>query len=373
MEFSFSDEQQVFRDMVRRFLEETSPTKEVRRLMDTEIGYDPAVWQRLSNELGLPGLHIPERFGGQGFGAVELGIVAEEMGRALLCAPFFSSAVLGTFAALNAASEAQREELLPDLAAGKKRITLAVAERSGSWQAADITTAARSAPSGSVLNGEKWFVIDGASADQLIVAAVDEHGIGLYLVDAAADGLNRIPLDTLDPTRKQARVVFSNVSAQRLGGASDATAALDRTVDQATIVLASEMVGGADHLVRSAVDYAQMRMQFGRVVGSFQAIKHKCADLVLEVELAKSAAYYAAEALAEDDPDVPALASLAKAAASAACLRAATDCIQIHGGIGFTWENDTHLYFKRAKASEMMLGDPVYHRERMLKNVGGLA
>jgi len=373
MEFSFSDEQQAFRDMLRRFLEQTSPTKEVRRLMETQTGYDPAVWLRLSNELGLPGLHIPERFGGQGFGAVELGIVAEEMGRVLLCAPFLSSAVLGTFALLNCATETQCEELLPDLAAGRKRITLAVAERSGSWQAVDVTTSVRRVDGGVKLSGEKWFVLDGASADQLIVAARDDGAVGLYLVDGDAAGLNRILLDTLDPTRKQARLTFDNVSARRLGSSEDATVALDRTIDQATIVLASEMVGGADQLVRSAVEYAQMRMQFGRVVGSFQAIKHKCADLLLEVELAKSAAYYAAEALAGNDPDVPALASLAKAAASDAYLRAAADCIQIHGGIGFTWENDTHLYFKRAKSSEMMLGSPVYHRERMLNNLGGLA
>ena len=369
MQFAFTDEQEQLRLAVRRFLADQSPTTEVRRLMATDTGYDPAVWQRLCGDLALAGVHIPERYGGQGFTAEELAIVVEEMGRALLCAPYFSSAVLAATAILYAGRETDKAELLPAIAAGERLAALAVTEPAGHWDTSSIETTV----SHGRLSGAKSFVVDGHTAEVLVVAArrPGSHGadgLSLYVVDAAADGVSRRLLTTVDATRKLARIDFDQVEARLVGDEGTAGPALKRTLDLATVALANEMVGGAAALLESAVDYANMRVQFGRAIGSFQAIKHRCADLLLTVELAKSAAYQAAHAAAEDDADLPALASLAKAAASDAYMRAARDCIQIHGGIGFTWDNDTHLWYKRAKSSEALLGDAAFHREHLMQN-----
>jgi len=374
MQFAFTDEQEQFRAVVRKFLADKSPTTEVRRLMATEAGFDPAVWRQLADDLALTGIHIPESFGGSGFGPVELGIAMEEQGRALLCAPFFSSCVLAAGAIGNGGTEEQKAALLPDIASGRVRAALAVTEPNGRWDAAGVGTTAKKSGRSWLLNGVKSFVVDGNTADSLVVVAreagvVGEVGLSLFVVAASGVGVARNALATMDATRKQAKVAFVDAPAELLGSAGAGAAALARTLDHAAIALANEMVGGAQQLLESAVAYAQMRVQFGRPIGSFQAIKHKCADMLLEVELAKSAAYYAAQAAAEDDPQTPALASLAKASAAEAYMRAAANCIQIHGGIGFTWENDTHLWFKRAKSSEVLLGDPNYHRERMLQKM----
>ncbi len=369
MQFAFSDEQSQFRDMVRRFAEDRSPSTEVRRLMDTDSGFDPAVWQTLARELGLTALRIPERFGGAGFSAVEVGIVMEEFGRALLCAPYFSSAVLATEAILAVASVAEQEALLPALAEGSRRATLALTEASGSWALDEIDCSASADGGRWTLSGSKRFVIDGTTADQLLVVARAGDEIGLFLVAPGAAGFHRSAAPAMDPTRKLADLTFEHTPAERLGE-GDAGPGLARAIDAATVALANEMVGGAQALLDSAVAYAKMRVQFGRTIGSFQAIKHKCADMLLDVESAKSAAYGAASALAENDPEAPALACLAKAAASESYLRTAAETIQIHGGIGFTWENDTHLWFKRAKSSEVMLGDPAWHREQLLQRWG---
>ena len=372
MRFGFTDEQAQFRVVVRRFMRDRSPASDVRRQMASVDGYDRAVWQRLTRELGLTGIHVPEQYGGQGFGFVELGIVLEEMGRALFCAPFFATAVLATQALLNGATDAQKRALLPAIAVGERIATLAWVEANGRWDAGGIALTATSADGGYLLDGTKKFVLDGHTADLVIVAArargtAGEDGVSLFAVDAPCVGLTRRPLETLDATRKQAELVFNNVPARLLGDLGSGAVALSRTLEQAAVALACEMVGGARALLESAVEYAKLRMQFGRPIGSFQAIKHRCADLLLEVELANSAACYAAAALAEDDPEVPALASLAKACASDAYMRTAAECIQIHGGIGFTWDHDTHLWFKRAKSSEVLLGDACYHRERYLQ------
>lgn len=372
MAFAFTEEQEQFRDIVARFLRDTSPTVEVRRLMETDAGYDADVWDRMNRELGLSAVHIPEDFGGQGFSFVELGIVCEEMGRALLCAPYFSSAVLAADAILQAGDPGRKAELLPSLATGERRGALAVTEPNGGWDAEVIETTAKGNGTGARLEGVKSFVIDGHTADLIVVAAresgsVGEDGISFFTVDGKADGLERQLLETVDPTRKMARLTFRNVAAERLGEPGAGAPALERILVDAVTALASEMVGGAQQMLDSAIDYTKLRMQFGRPIGSFQAVKHKCADMLLEVELAKSAAYQAASALASDAPDAPALASLAKAAASDTYLQAAADCIQLHGGIGFTWDNDTHLWFKRAKSSEVLFGDATYHRERMLE------
>jgi alkylation response protein AidB-like acyl-CoA dehydrogenase len=373
--FAFTDEQEEFRSTVRRFLQDRSPTTEVRRLMSTAEGYDRDVWRQLSAELALPGIHLPEQYDGAGFSMVELCIVTEELGRSLLCAPYFSTAVLAANAILNAGTEAQKASLLPDLASGARLATLAVTELNGQWNPRQIELAASPDGNGYLLNGVKSYVVDGHVADLLVVAArragtVGDTGLALFTLQGDSRGVERHLLESMDATRKIARIDFRGAHAELLGNFDEGTKALVRTLDQAAIALANEMVGGAQKLFESAVDYAKLRVQFGRTIGSFQAIKHKCADMLLEVELAKSAAYYAAQAAAADDPEWPAMACLAKASASEVYMRVAAECIQIHGGIGFTWDNDTHLWYKRAKSSEVFLGQPNYHRELLMQRWG---
>ena len=366
MNFAFSEEQEELRRTVRSFLEGKSPSAEVRRLMETAEGYDPAVWAQMANQLGLQGLAIPEEYGGSGFGYVELTVVLEEMGRALLCAPYFSSVALAANALLSSGDDAAKKDLLPGIASGETIATLAITEDSGKWDLDGITLEARDGR----LNGHKSFVLDGHTATQILVAARSERGVSLYAVDGAAAGLTRRPLQTMDQTRKLARLEFADTPARLIGDEGDAADALSKTLDLAAVALAAEQVGGASLCLEMAVEYAKVRVQFGRPIGSFQAIKHKCADMLLEVESAKSAAYYAAAAAAEDTDELPAVASLAKAYCSDAYFHAAAENIQIHGGIGFTWEHDAHLYFKRAKSMELFLGDPVYHRELLVQRIG---
>ena len=375
MQFAFTPEQDEFRSVLRRFLQEKSPPTVVRRLMETEAGWDREEWRSLNDQLGLTGIHVPEAYGGQGFGFVELGIVLEEMGRALLCAPFFSSTVLAATAIMNAGTEAQKEALLPPIALGETIATLAFAEPNGRWDTSGREATATAVDGGYRLDGVKSFVIDGHTADLIVVAArrpgsMGDDGISLFTVAGDAAGLTRTPLTVMDPTRKLARLEFSAVEGQLLGEEGGGVGPLAKTLAQAAACLANEMVGGAERLRESALDYANLRVQFGRPIASFQSMKHKQADMLLDVTLARSAAYAAASAAAEEDDQWPALASLAKAGASEAYLRAAIDTIQIHGGIGFTWDNDTHLWFKRAKSSEVFLGGPEWHREKMLREMG---
>ena len=371
MSFSFTDEQTEFRSILRRFLAEKSPSTEVRRLMETEAGYDEEVWRRLSQDLGLTAIHIPEDYGGQGFGFVELAIALEEMGRALLCAPYFSSIVLAATAIMNAGDEAQKRDLLPAIAAGDCRAALAFTEDNGRWDPAGVALTATPVDGGYQLDGVKSFVLDGHSADLLVVLArqpgsTGSDGLSFFTVPGEADGFSKRLLQSTDATRKLARLEFKGVSADLLGDDGGAGAPLSRTLDQAAACLANEMVGGAEMLREQALDYAMMRVQFGRAIASFQTLKHKAADMLIDVELAKSAAYYAAAA-ADGDDYLPSMASLAKAGAGEAYMQTAIHAIQIHGGIGFTWDNDTHLWFKRAKSSQVFLGDASYHRELMLQ------
>jgi alkylation response protein AidB-like acyl-CoA dehydrogenase len=374
--FAFSEEQEELRRSVRRFLEDKSPVTEVRRLMETTEGYDPKVWAQMANELGLQSLHIPENFGGQGFSFVELVVVLEEMGRALLCAPFFSTVCLAANAVLNAGTEAQKVELLPGIASGETIATLAFTEPKGLWDANGITMEAVPDGSGGYrLDGTKMFVLDGHTANLIVVAARSAgsggtEGISFFIVPGDAPGLTRTALPTMDQTRKQAKLEFSGVSARLLGEEGAGWAALSKTLDQVAVCLAAEQVGGAQKCLDMSVEYAKVRIQFGRPIGSFQAIKHKCADMLLEVESSKSAAYYAGWAAAEDNDELPVVASLAKSYCSEAYFHAAAENIQIHGGIGFTWEHDAHLYFKRAKSSEILFGDPTYHRELLAQRIG---
>jgi len=280
VDFAFSDEQDQLRDAVGKFLEAKSPSAEVRRLMETVDGYDSAVWQQMAQELGLQSLHIPEAYGGQGFTFVELGIVLEEMGKVLLCAPYFSTVCLAANAIMNAGTDAQQGELLPGIAAGETIATLAFTEPNGKWDASGITMEASASGSGGkgdswTLDGTKMFVIDGHTANTIVVVARQagtsgDDGIGFFVVDGDAKGLTRTPLATMDQTRKQARLDFSGVAAKPLGDVGKGWGALSKTLDQAAVCLANEMVGGAQKVLDMSVEYAKVRVQFGRPIGSFR-------------------------------------------------------------------------------------------------------
>jgi alkylation response protein AidB-like acyl-CoA dehydrogenase len=410
--FAFSPEQEELRATVRRFLADRSPEAEVRRLMETEQGYDRAVWTTMAGQLGLQGLAVPERFGGAGSGFVDLQIVLEEMGRALLCAPFLSTAVLAAQAVLQSGDEAAAERYLPGIADGSTIATLAPADRFGSGTAtaggasSGATATGAGHPAGTTatadgdghrLTGEKMFVLDGHLADLLLVVVDTGAGPSLFAVDAHADGVHREALPTLDATRKQSRLVFDAAPARLVGQDGGAAAPLARTLDRAAAALAAEQAGGARKVLEMSVEYAKMRHQFGRPIGSFQAIKHKCADMLLDAECATSAAYAAGWAIdaagesrtsgrrvthfgsaspalrvgeSRTSDEAGVLACLAKAYCSEAYYRCAAENIQIHGGIGFTWEHPAHLYFKRAKSSEILFGTPREHRALLADRLG---
>ncbi len=370
MNFAFSEEQEELRRSVRRFLDDKSPESEVRRLMETTEGYDPAVWSQMADQLGLQGLAIPEEFGGSGYSYVELIVVLEEMGRALLCAPYFASVALAANLLLVSGDDAAKKEYLPGIASGTTIATVALAESSGRWDEAGVTLEASGSGDSWTLSGEKLYVLDGHTADLILVAARTDVGVSIFAVDKSASGLTATPLSTMDQTRKQARITFENTPARLIGTAGQGWTAMTKMLDLAAVALAAEQVGGAQKVLDMSVEYAKVRVQFGRPIGSFQAIKHKCADMLLEVESAKSAAYYAGWAAAEDSDDLPVVASLAKSYCSEAYFHSAAENIQIHGGIGFTWEHPAHLYFKRAKSSELLFGDPTYHRELLAQRIG---
>ena len=370
MNFAFDDEQEALRSTVRRFLADTSPEAEVRRLMETSKGYDPDVWRQLAGQLGLLGLIVPEAYGGSGFSYLELIVVFEEMGRSLLCAPFFSTVAMATTLLLALDDDAASKDLLPRMADGSCVATVALAEQNGSWNTGDVAMAAGRDGAGWTLSGEKFYVVDGHVADVILVVARTEAGTSVFAVESGAAGLVADLSSTMDKTRKLAHLTFDNTPARLIGPEGEADGALARMLDLAAIALAAEQVGGAQRVLEIAVGYAKIREQFGRPIGSFQAIKHKCANMLMEIEAAKSAAYYAGWAAAGDDPELPVLASVAKAYCSDAYVHAAAENIQIHGGIGFTWEHPAHLYFKRAKSSELFLGAPDYHRERLLQGIG---
>jgi len=369
MQFGFTPEQEEFRGMLRRFLAAKATTTQVRRLMDTDRGHDPDLWQGLAQDLGLTALYVPEAFGGGGFGAVELAIACEELGRALLPSPFFASAVMAAGAIVHAGNEVQKQALLPGIASGETVATLAVAEGKGGWKADAVALAAVEFGDIYRLTGSKLYVLDGLVADLVVVAGRLANGeLGLFAVQGRADGVFRTPLASMDPTRKLAHLDFDGTPAILLGAAADGDSAYERTLDLALICLANEMAGGAERLREDALEYVSMRMQFGRSIASFQVTKHRAADMLLEVELAKSAAYGAAAAFDSGQADISALASMAKAGAADTYIQTAVHAVQMHGGIGFTHDNDTQLWFKRAKASEVFLGDAAWHRERMLQH-----
>jgi len=370
MSFAFSEEQEELRTSIRRFLEQRSPEAEVRRLMETTEGYDPAVWSQMSDQLGLQALAIPEEFGGQGFGFVELGIVLEEMGRALLCAPFFSSIVLAASLLLVSGDEGAQAAHLPGIARGETLATVALTEDAGRWDEKGVTLRAIRDGDGFRLSGAKTYVLDGHVADLILVPARTAAGVSIFAVAGDAEGLTRTPLGTMDQTRKQARLELVDVAGDLVGAEGRGWPILSKTLDLAAAGLANEQVGGAQKVLEMSIRYAKDRIQFGRPIGSFQAIKHKCADMLIDVESAKSAAYYAGWCAAAAHDDLPVAASLAKASCSDTYFAAAAENIQVHGGIGFTWEHPAHLYFKRAKTSQLLLGDPSYHRELLGQRIG---
>jgi len=374
MNLGVSAEQRELRDSVRRFLADRAPMSRVRELMETPDGTDRQVWQQAGAQLGLPGIAIPEAYGGAGFTFAEQAIVLEELGAALYGGPYLASAVLAATALLAASDEAARRELLPGIASGQTVATLAFTEDDGSWDPEAIRLAATrgegSPDSPWMLDGHKSFVLDGHTADLILVVAAAGPGLSLFAVDPGAAGLDRRVLPTLDQTRKLARLEFDAVPGRLIGAPGEAGGVLGRTLDVAAIALAAEQLGGAQRALDMAVGYAMTRHQFGRPIGSFQAIKHRCADLLLEVESLRSAVAYAAAAVAENSAEVPVVAALAKAYASDVYFHVAAENIQIHGGIGFTWEHDAHLYFKRAKSSELLLGDASYHREHLAERIG---
>ena len=365
-----SEDHEEFRRSVRPFMERMSPETEVRRLMATSAGYDPASWRQMADQLGLQGLIVPEELGGSGYSFLELGVVLEEMGRLLLCAPFFSTVVLATTALLLAGDETAQADFLPGIARGDTIAALALTEDSGRLDPSRIELSAEPAAGGWRLDGVKNFVLDGHVADLLLVAARTAAGISLLVADGDAPGLVRSPLRTMDQTRKQARLTFAATPARLIGIDGEAWPVLTRVLDLAAVALAAEQVGGAQKCLEMAVEYAKIRTQFGRVIGSFQAIKHKCADILLEVESAKSAAYHALHVAAGGGPELPAVASLVKAWCSETYAHAAAENIQIHGGIGFTWEHPAHLYFKRATSSELLFGSPRLHRLQFADRIG---
>jgi alkylation response protein AidB-like acyl-CoA dehydrogenase len=376
VDFRFTEEQEELRATARAFLAEHSGSADVRRAMASELGHDPALWKRIGAELGWTAVVIPEDCGGLGLGWVELVALCELAGEALLCSPFFASVALGANAILAAGTRAQQAELLPGIAAGETRATLALAESGGPGPDA-VTAVARRAGADFVLSGQMRFVVDGHCAELVVVAARapgsrGADGISLFAVPGDAAGLARRALTTLDQTRRLAALELRDVrvpAAARLGDEGAGAAALARALDRAAVALAAEQVGGAQRCLDLSVAYAKQRVQFGRPIGSFQAIQHACADMMVAVETARSAAYQAGCAAAEDAPDLDTSAATAKAWASEAYFRCAADALQIHGGVGFTWEYDVHLHLKRARAGLALLGEPAWHRERVARAV----
>lgn len=383
MEFRFNDEQQMIRDTAAAFLAEVSDSAAIRRAMATESGFEEAVWQRITGEMYWQALHIPEEYGGLGLGYVELVALFEQMGRYLLCSPFLSTVAFATNALLVAANDEQKGQWLPQIASGELTGTLAwvAPGRSNGPQAVQATW--EKTANGYALNGTLRYVLDGHTAGLLIVAAraknsSGEDGISLFAVPAETAGVQRTWLPTMDQTRKQAEIVLGGVelpASALLGGEGAGWQLLQKTLQLAQIAVAAEQMGGAQQALDISVEYTKGRYQFNRPIASFQSIKHKAADMMMKAESAKSIAYYAAciaqEALfggdAELAAELPEAAAIAKAYCSETFYFNAGSGLQMHGGVGFTWEYDIQLYFKRAKSTETLLGNAVFHREQIAK------
>ncbi len=376
MDFGFSEDQEMLRQSARDFLGKECPMTLVRKLMEDESGHSPELWKKMS-DLGWLGLILPEEYGGVGLGFVDLVVVLEEMGRVVLPGPFLSTVVLAGLAIAESGSAEQKKKYLPRIAAGELVATLALIEPSGRWDAEGIAATATPDGDGWKLDGTKLFVPDGHVAELLVVAArkpgsKGNDGVSLFVVDAKAPGVKTTALKTMDQTRKLAEVALAGVRVGKealLGAEGGSWKAIERIADRAKVALCAEMCGGAQRVLDMSVEYAKVREQFGKPIGSFQAIQHKCANMMVQVESAKSATYYAAWAVANDVPEAPLAAAMAKAYCSDAYRYVAGEGIQIHGGIGFTWEHDMHIYFKRAKSSEVTFGDATLNREIVAQHI----
>jgi alkylation response protein AidB-like acyl-CoA dehydrogenase len=373
MDFGFSPEQEMLRATARKFLENECTSGFVRARMEEPAGVTDEFWAKLA-EQGWLGLVYPEEHGGSGLGFVDLTVLMEEMGRVVMPGPFFSTVLLGGLAIREAGSPAQKKEWLARIAAGRGRTTLAWTEPSARWDAAGVACAAREDKGGFVLNGTKLFVLDAHLADVLVVVArtgedkTPEEGVSLLLVPKGTRGVEVKLLPTMDQTRKLCEVSFKDASVPAdalMGVKGRAWPTLARVVERATVALCAEMCGGAQRVLDMTTDYAKIRVAFGKPIGTYQGVKHKAADMLVDVENAKSLTYYAAWAVDENAPEAALAASMAKAYVTDAYRKVAGAGIQLHGGIGFTWEHDLHLYFKRAKSSEFTFGDATYHRERV--------
>jgi alkylation response protein AidB-like acyl-CoA dehydrogenase len=356
MEFGLSESQQLLKENARKFFAGECPMAEVRRIMETDSAHDVSLWAKMA-EQGYTGVIFSDEYGGVGLGKVELILLMEEAGRALVPGPLFSSVALAGALIDAVADHGQKKKYLTPICAGKARSTAAIVEATASWNSADIQIASANGK----LTGEKLFVPDARVADFFIVVARD----GVFALDASAPGISIQRMEAMDRTRKLYSLRFNGAPAERLGNTTDVA----RALDVATLALAAEMIGGMQRMLDLTVEYAKTRKQFGKPIGMFQAVQHQCADMYLETESARSAAYYAAWALEENAPDAAVAVSIAKMYASDAARTVGNRGIQVHGGMGFTWENDLHLYYRRAKASESALGDSSYHRERIAQLV----
>jgi alkylation response protein AidB-like acyl-CoA dehydrogenase len=352
MQFGLSESQEFLKDSARKFFAGECPSSEVRRLMETDTAYDAGLWAKLTDQ-GYTGIIFPEEYSGVGLGKVELMLLMEEAGRALLPGPFFSTVVLAGSVLDAVGSSAHKKKYLAPICRGEARATVAILEDSASWNPRHVQLTAANGK----LTGEKLFVSDAAVANFILVVARN----GVFIVDAKAPGLKISPMSAMDLTRKLYVVEFNDTPAEELGSVAN----LPRAFDVASAALAAELVGGMQRTLDITVEYAKTRKQFGKPIGMFQAVQHQCADMYLETESSRSAVYYAGWALEENAPDAPVAVSIAKMYASDAGRTVGNRGIQIHGGMGFTWENDLHLYYRRAKASENAFGDATFHRERI--------
>jgi alkylation response protein AidB-like acyl-CoA dehydrogenase len=366
MNFDFSDEQKQLRDEARKFLTEKCPPKAVRAVLDGKAAYDRELWQGLA-EMGFLGVAIPETYGGAGAGHLELCVIAEEMGRALAPVPFSSTVYLAAEALLIAGSEAQKQKWLPKIAKGEAIGTLALFEGKGNPSPQAIKLAA----SGNALTGVKMPVADGAIADFAIVAARTGSGgresdISLYLAELRGEGTESKPLSNIDPTRGQAEITFKNAKAEPLGRAGEGWSVLTQVLDRAAVLMAFEQIGGADRALEMGRDYALDRIAFGRPIGSFQAVKHMLADMYVSATLARSNSYYGAWALSTNSSELPEAAAGARISATQAFQHCAKNNIQVHGGMGFTWEFDCHMFYRRANATALGLGSLSYWEDQLI-------
>jgi acyl-CoA dehydrogenase len=361
MNFDFSDDLKALREQARKFLRERCPTATVRRVLEGPEPYDLALWKEIG-AMGWTGAAIPEALGGAGLGHLGLCVLAEELGAALAPTPFSSSIYLAAEAIMLAGSEAQKQAWLPKLASGTIIGTLAMAEGPGKADPSKLRTTLRAG----ALTGEKLPVPDGDVADLAVVAARGERGLQLALVDLNGPGVTRHPVDTIDPTRSHARLIFAGAAAEPIGELGRGEALLRRVEERAAVLIAFEQVGGAQRSLEMARDYALERYAFGRPIGSFQAIKHKLVDVYVATELARANAYYGAWALSRDAAELPRAAAAARISANEAYFLAAKENIQVHGGMGFTWEFDCHLHYRRAKLLALALGSTRLWKERLL-------